>query len=120
MVIIGFFAIIAMIVGGGYAFFKAEERRNKLYGLAFLCIGLYLLYLFCTSPSSSDDDEEPLPTREYNNEYKGYGPDFNGGYKGKSCNISSHGCIGGFDEDRDGNCDVCEANGFDCHMVYHH
>lgn len=36
-----------------------------------------------------------------------------------SCNISSHDCSGGVDANHDGWCDICEANGFNCHMVKH-
>lgn len=44
-------------------------------------------------------------------------------FKGKavknSCNIRSHKCSYGIDSNRDGWCDNCKNNGFNCHMVNH-
>lgn len=49
-----------------------------------------------------------------------YNPSFRGSSNRKSCNIRSHKCSGGIDLDKDGYCDICEANGYECHMVKHH
>lgn len=43
-------------------------------------------------------------------------------FKGRvksSCNIRSHKCSGGIDNNNDGWCDICYKNGYKCHMADH-
>lgn len=67
---------------------------------------------------SSDEDIEYAVD---NNTEESTGGDIS--FRGKdiqhSCNIDSHDCAFGVDKNRDGYCDNCKANDFDCNMSEH-
>lgn len=89
MEFIGILCLIAMIVGGGYALFKAKKLYHRFAGLFFLCTGLYICYLAISSPSSSDYYDY-----DYYESDGSYGSS-NPSFKGKVCTGSvGCGCTG--------------------------
>ena len=67
----------------------------------------------CSSCSSEEEYSYIEPSSYYNNQ--------NVSFKGvrNSCNIPSHHCAYGVDNNGDGWCDNCWDFGYKCHMVNH-